>query len=147
MAFLIQWGSAHLKRRMNRFGPWGSALLMVRLASLIVALHTLQILLWAGFYRRSCFPTWESALYFSAASYSTVGYGDVLLRGAWRTLGPAESVTGVLMCGVSASFMFAIVTRLIEREARFSPELASLTGGRPTTPVPSAYPKNGGPHV
>jgi hypothetical protein len=27
-----------------------------------------------------------------------------------------ESVTGVLMCGLSASFLFAIVTRLIEVE-------------------------------
>jgi hypothetical protein len=30
---------------------------------------------------------------------------------------PAESIIGVLMCGLSASFRFAIVTRLVEREA------------------------------
>jgi hypothetical protein len=35
-----------------------------------------------------------------------------------------ESVIGVLMCGLSASFLFAIVTRLIEREARLPGELA-----------------------
>ena len=36
-------------------------------------------------------------------------------------MGPVESVTGVLMCGLSASFLFAIVTRLVEHE---DPELA-----------------------
>jgi len=46
-------------------------------------------------------------------------------RKAWRTLGPVESVIGVLMCGLSASFLFAIVTRLIEREARRQAESRS----------------------
>jgi hypothetical protein len=27
---------------------------------------------------------------------------------------PVESVSGVLMCGLSASFLFAVVTRLLE---------------------------------
>jgi hypothetical protein len=34
------------------------------------------ILLWASCYRWLCFPSWELALYFSASSYATVGYGD-----------------------------------------------------------------------
>jgi len=59
---------------------------------------------------------WESAFYFSATSYSTVGYGDVVLQPVWRLLGPVESVSGVLMCGLSASFLFAVVARLIERQ-------------------------------
>ena len=58
--------------------------------------------------------------YFSAAGYATVGYGDVVLPWMWRTLGPVESIIGVLMCGLSASFLFAIVTRLVEREAPVS---------------------------
>ena len=33
-----------------------------------MGLHVLEILLWAGFYRWLCFPFWESAFYFSAAS-------------------------------------------------------------------------------
>jgi hypothetical protein len=41
----------------------------------------------------------------------------------WRTLGPVESVAGVLMCGLSASFLFAIVTRLVGSDPRFSSQL------------------------
>jgi hypothetical protein len=86
---------------------------MVRLTSLIVCLHLLEILLWATFYRWKCFPAWEPAIYFSAGSYSTVGTAD-LLEQAWRQLGPIESLMGVLMCAVSASFLFAVVTRLVD---------------------------------
>jgi hypothetical protein len=90
--------------------------MMIRLTSLIVCLHVLEILLWAWFYRAVCLATWESAFYFSASSYSTVGYGDLVLQQAWRQLGPIESLTGVLMCALSAAFLFAVVIRLVERE-------------------------------
>ena len=122
MAGLIQWARAHLPSGIHRLGPLRSAVLMVRLTSLIVCLHMLEILLWASFYRSKCFATWESAFYFSATSYSTVGYGDLVLQPSWRMVGPVESVTGVLMCGLSASFLFAIVTRLVEHD-----EQAELT--------------------
>jgi len=130
MAALINWGLAHFGQEANRFGPVRSAVLMVRFTMVMIVLHLLQILLWAGFYRWICFPSWESAFYFSTTSYSTVGYGDLVLPRIWRTLGPVESVTGVLMCGLSASFLFAIVTRLVEREVRFSPKLA-MSGSKP----------------
>jgi voltage-gated potassium channel len=61
-------------------------------------------------------PSWESALYFSATSYTTVGYGDIVLPSNWRMLGPIESILGVLMCGLSVSLLFAIATRLVGRE-------------------------------
>jgi hypothetical protein len=34
--------------------------------------------------------------------------------GNWRLLGPLESMTGVLMCGVSVALLFAIINRLID---------------------------------
>jgi Ion channel len=72
-----------------------------RITAVLFALHLLQILLWAGFYRWLCFPAWGESLYFSPSSFSTVGYGDIVLPRMWRILGPLESVTGVLMCGLS----------------------------------------------
>jgi voltage-gated potassium channel len=124
MAALIHWARVYLVRSMHRLGPLRSAMLMVRLTIVIIVLHLLQILLWAGFYRWSCIPSWQSSFYFSTASYSTVGSGDLLLPEMWRTLGAIESITGVLMCGLSVSFLFAIVVRLVGRESRFAPELA-----------------------
>ena len=116
LAALIDWTRRHLSRSLRQFGRLRSAVLVIRLTSLIVCLHLLTTLPWACFYRWNCFSTWESAFYFSAASYSTVGASDLVLPGAWRTLCPIESIAGVLMCGLSASFLFAIVTRLVERD-------------------------------
>ena len=118
MAALIEWARAHLPRAVHRYGPWRSGLLMVRLTTLIVCLHMLEILLWAWFYRLYCFSTWDSAFYFSATSYSTVGYGDLVLPRTWRLVGPIESITGVLMCGLSVTFLFAVVHRLVESDER-----------------------------
>ncbi len=124
MAALIAWGRTSLATDVHRLGPFRSAVLMLQFTIARILLHVFEILLWSGFYHWLCFPIWESASYFSAASYSTVGYGDVVLPQMWRTLGPVESLVGVLMCGLSASFLFAIVSHLVEREVRLSGELA-----------------------
>jgi voltage-gated potassium channel len=116
MAGLVLWARAHLTEGIRQFGLVRAAVLVVRFTSLIVCLHVSEILLWACFFRWNCFATWESAFYFSAGSYSTVGCGDLFLPRTWRAVGPVESLTGVLMCGVSASLLFAIVTRLIGRD-------------------------------
>jgi len=113
---LIEWLKRVLTRDVDKHGPSYSARLVVPATLAIVLLHGLAILLWAGFYRSYCFPSWEIAFYFSASSYSTVGYGDVVLPSAWRLLGPLESVTGVLMCGISVSVLFALVARLLDRD-------------------------------
>jgi voltage-gated potassium channel len=116
IAVLIRWVNAHLSRGSHGFGILRSAIFIIRLTSLIVCLNVLAILLWACFYRWNCFATWESAAYFAAASYSSVGASDLVLPQAWRTLCPIESIVGVLMRGLSAGFLFAIVTSLIGRE-------------------------------
>jgi hypothetical protein len=64
-----------------------------------------------------CFSLWGSAFYFSTAIYATVGSGDVRHTRGRTTSGPVESVVGVPMCGLSASFLFAVVTRLVESDA------------------------------
>lgn len=99
----------------HKMRPFRSAVLVVRVTAAMIALHGVEVLLWAGAFRWLCFSTWESAVYFSASSYATVGYGDVVLPSRWHMLGPLESVVGVLMCGLSVSFLFAIATRLVSR--------------------------------
>jgi voltage-gated potassium channel len=128
IAALIAWVRSVLAKDIREMGSLRSAALVVRLAMAVVLLHGLEILLWAGFYRWRCLPSWDSAIYFSASSYSTLGCSDVSLPTSWRTLGPLESVIGVLMCGISVSLLFAIVMRLINREERSSPKQgASVT--------------------
>jgi ion channel len=117
LAALIQWVRHALASEAHRLGPFRSAVLVARLTAAVIVLHGILILFWASCYRRLCFSSWESALYFSASSYATVGYGDVVLPSNWRMLGPLESIIGVLMCGISVSILFATVSRLVSRSA------------------------------
>jgi hypothetical protein len=135
MAALIEWIRAHAKRGLHRLGPVRSAALVVRITALMILLHTFEILLWASFFRWNCFPSWESALYFSTTSFSTVGYGDLVLPRSWRILGPIEALAGVLMCSLSASFLFAIVTRLVARESQIEPVPATIRVLEPASHV------------
>ena len=137
MATLIRWITAHHEAPTYRLGAFRSGMIMVRFTSVIFVLHLLQILVWAGFYRWNCFPSWESSFYFSAATYSTVGYGDLVLPVAWRNLGPLESVAGVLMCGLSAALLFAIVIRLVRQIEGLAAGNAATTAKQrlPRTPI------------
>jgi voltage-gated potassium channel len=121
IAELIHWARASIDRGVARLTALHAAILMIRFSVLVIVLHFVQIFSWSVFYRWFCLPSWESAFYFSATSYSTVGYGDVVLPRVWRLLGPVESVTGVLMCGISVSFLFVVATKLVERESGIPP--------------------------
>jgi hypothetical protein len=121
IAVLIRMARTSIERGVARLSALRAAVLMIRFSVLVVVLHFLQISFWSAFYRLVCLPSWESSFYFSAASFSTVGYGDVVLPRIWRLLGPVESVTGVLICGISVSCLFAVASRLIERESGARP--------------------------
>jgi voltage-gated potassium channel len=127
MAALINWGLAYLARE-HRLNLFHSTVLIVRVTCMMIGLHIAQILVWAAFYRWMCFPRWGLAFYFSTASYSTIGSADLALPATWRSLGPVEAVTGVLMCGLSVSLLFAVVTRLVDRAVPSTRNLGRAPG-------------------
>ena len=63
-------------------------------------------------------PDLQSALYFSANTYTTTGYGDLVLPNEWRLVGGVEALTGILMCGWSTGFFFAVVSQLFGAKAK-----------------------------
>jgi hypothetical protein len=110
----VSWALQHLRRR-PREAPrfWTGVRLFVLVSIWIVLLHLAEISVWALFYLwRDAMPDLPSALYFSAVTYTTTGYGDLVLAEGWRLLGAVEALTGILMCGWSTGFFFAIVNRL-----------------------------------
>jgi hypothetical protein len=91
------------------------ATLLILLFSGIMFLHLVEANLWAAFYyTRGLFEDFETSLYFSLTSYTTIGYGDVLLPERWRLLGPIEGISGVLLCGISTAFMFAVISAALQ---------------------------------
>ena len=87
--------------------------LFIRIAWWTILLHLLEIAVWALFYRWKCeMPDFQTAAYFSAVTYTTTGYGDVVLPEEWRLVGAVEAITGILMCGWSTGFFYAAVSRM-----------------------------------
>jgi len=86
---------------------------LIRLVSLLLVLHLMEMAVWAVAYElANVLPDFETALYYSLKSYTTVGYGDVLPSVSWRLLGPIEAAVGILMLGWSTSIIVAAVQRI-----------------------------------
>ena len=61
---------------------------MISVVTGLFAVMTTEIWLWAGLYRLlDIFADFETALYFSTITFSTVGYGDVVPRSYMARLG------------------------------------------------------------
>ena len=115
IVFLADWMVDHREKRKDRMGAFGYGVLLIAAFSAIITLHMLEVVIWAVFYfGNSLFQDFETALYFSITSYTTIGFGDVVLPRAWRMLGGIEGVTGVLLCGLSTAFVFAIVNAMFQ---------------------------------
>ena len=86
--------------------------LAIGLTCWLVLMHVAEMSVWALFYLwRGCLPDAESAFYFSGVTYTTVGYGELVLSKPWRMFAPLEALTGILMCGLSTGLFFALVSR------------------------------------
>src|SRR5262245_59177208 len=57
---------------------------IVRIVSILLLLHLLEAEAWATFYLAAgVVPDLNTATYFSLTSYTTVGYGDIVLPPSW----------------------------------------------------------------
>ena len=79
----------------------------------LIGIHTIEIWLYAALYLAlGAFSHFEEALYFSTVTYSSIGYGDLLLPHNWRILGAIEGAIGIIMLGVSTAFVVSLLTQL-----------------------------------
>lgn len=79
----------------------------------IFAVLTVEVWLWAAcYYALGVFGDFETALYFSTSTFSTVGYGDVVTSQEWRMLAGLESVNGFLLIGWSTAYLVAASMRV-----------------------------------
>jgi voltage-gated potassium channel Kch len=106
-------------REVPRQALWPWAWILIRVAGWIILLHVIEIITWALIYAwLRAMPDLQSALYFSAVTYTTTGYGDLVLPEDWRLVGAIEALTGILMCGWSTGFFFAVVSRMYRNDSR-----------------------------
>ena len=93
---------------------WPVTWLLIRVTWALIFIHVTEIAVWALFFWwNKCLPDVESSFYFSGVTYATIGYGDVVLAKEWRLFGPVEGLTGILMCGLSTAFFFAVMSKML----------------------------------
>jgi hypothetical protein len=109
----------YLRRSSDRARTfWDCTFLLIAIAGCTIFVHLIEITVWAVFYLLAQgMQDMDSALYFSAVTYTTVGYGDVVLPSEWHLVGGVEALTGILMCGWSTAFFFAVVSRMYHTQS------------------------------
>lgn len=79
----------------------------------IFVVMAVEIWLWAVCqYALGAVPDFDTALYHSTTTFSTVGYGDVVPDEKWRLFAAMEGVNGFLLIGWSTAYLVAAGTRI-----------------------------------
>ncbi len=119
LALLMRWLMQHPLKVELRFSVWKYVVWLIRIFAIVTLLHLGETLIWAAFYDWGAqFRDFETSWYFSLVSYSTVGYGDVVLPPRWRLIGGVESINGILLCGLSTAFLFTVFNQMVENRLR-----------------------------
>ncbi|HKO98733.1 MAG TPA: ion channel [Pyrinomonadaceae bacterium] len=114
LVLIADWLIDHSLKLKLRVTFWRSTVILISVFAILTVLHLVETFVWAAFYAWwGLFSDVESSWYFSLGSYTTIGYGDVVLPARWRILGGLEGISGVLLCGLSTAFLFAIVNQML----------------------------------
>jgi Ion channel len=61
------------------------------------------------------FEDFETALYFSGATFTSLGYGDVVLNGRERLIAPLQAANGLMMFGITTGLFIAAFQHAIKK--------------------------------
>lgn len=90
-----------------------AALLSVGIGTLLTA-HALEIWLWAfSFAWLGEFEEFSTSFYFAIVTYTTLGYGDVILSESTRIFASFGAITGLLTFGISTAFLIGLLSRMM----------------------------------
>lgn len=110
-----------LESRLTRLRPWlmkephPPKLMLVLCTTAIWVLFqmTFAVWMWAlTFVALGVFETVEVAVYFALVSFTTLGFGDILLPVEWRLLGGMAALNGLLNIGLVTAAMIETLRQL-----------------------------------
>ncbi len=112
-----EWRLAHFGRVEK---PLARALLISALTAWMFMAIVAEAWLWALLYLLHPLITslqdMDTALYFSMVTFSTLGYGDVVLTGRWRILASIQAANGVIIFGWTTALLFYFIQRIYGRQ-------------------------------
>jgi hypothetical protein len=104
------------------FRQWAQLAVAERPADILVVIVAICVLftahlgetaIWAVFFWKSGqLPSFADGWYFAGTSHTTLGYGDLVLKKPWRSLGPISAINGLLTYGCSTAFLFLVLQNI-----------------------------------
>lgn len=119
-------GTMYLIKRFDRYHNdvthhnfQGKSLNLVVTATLfLIVVHLFQAAFWAVAYMLlpeiTEFKTFEESYYFSLVTFTTLGYGDLIIASENRILAGLEAISGIILLGWSTAFMIAVFRELMK---------------------------------
>lgn len=87
--------------------------LLFAIGVLLIA-HTIQIWTWAViFLLISDLPDLATSFYFATVTYTTLGYGDIVLGQDARLVATFCAITGLLTFGISTAFLIGVLGKVL----------------------------------
>jgi len=104
----------HLTRWLDTGHRAAKSALVIIVATLWLLLaHSAAVWMWAiTFLWLETFETLEPALYFSIVSFTTLGFGDIILPVETRLLSGMSAANGMIAFGLSTAFLVEFLVRL-----------------------------------
>ncbi len=123
---------AHAERwKLRR--AWTRTILTAVFVLIMFLAGVLEAVIWAWTYLSvGAFESFEPALYFSLVTFTTLGFGDVVLDPSWRVLSAIEAANGTIMFGWTTALIFWFVHRITVRDL---PELSPESRTAEPTPT------------
>jgi len=76
---------------------------------------SVAIWIWAvAFHFLGAFELLEEALYFSMVSFTTLGFGDVILPQDWRLFSGMIAANGLILFGLNTAFLIEVFRRVLQ---------------------------------
>ena len=115
LGFFILWVERRIAVRAERRRDFVSTFAVVMGVAVLgaTALHGLEGAVWATAYRLvDALPDNRSAMLYSVGALTTFGHAPIYLSAPWQMLGALEALNGMILFGLSAAFLFAMIQRV-----------------------------------
>jgi len=100
-------------RRLGAGPMLSRAMLMAALILILVIATLIEASIWAGVYTViGAISDFETSLYFSMVTYTTLGFGDVVLMEDWRLLSSIEAANGIIMFAWSTALIVVAIRQV-----------------------------------
>ncbi len=103
-------GGKLARRHLSRFA--GTGLIIFGVLYIMLA-HTIEVWIWAFVLMLTgAVEGLEPSVYFSLVSFTTLGFGDIILDPQWRLLSALIGANGFLLFGWSTAYMVELIRRV-----------------------------------